>query len=128
DGVAADHLAAERLNQRLMAEADPEDRNARLGEGADRLDRDPCLLGSPRPGRDPQPVRLEIEQLRDRGLVVADHADLRAELTEVLDEVVGERVVVVDDEHAGHGHSGCSPASSTARKTALALLIDSLYS
>src|SRR5436305_34248 len=46
---------------------------------------------------------------------------LGCQLAQVLDEVVGERVVVVDDEYSHHGHSGCSAASSSARRTARAL-------
>ena len=47
-----------------------------------------------------------------RSLRTVSH--LGAELAEVLDEVVGERVVVVEDEDP-HGHSGCSQASAIAR-------------
>ena len=36
------------------------------------------------------------------GLVVADDLDLRPQLAQVLDQVVGEGVVVVDHQHA-HG-------------------------
>ena len=52
---------------------------------------------------------------------------LRAQLAEVLDEVVGERVVVVEDEDP-HAHSGCSQASAIARIAACALATDSSYS
>ncbi len=50
-----------------------------------------------------------------------------AELAQVLDEVVGERVVVVDHQDP-HGHSACLAASSIARTTPRALARDSSYS
>src|ERR1044072_3467662 len=43
DRLALDGAAAEGLDQRLVPEADPQHRRARLGEGSDRLDRDPRL-------------------------------------------------------------------------------------
>src|SRR4029079_15146152 len=125
--ITPDHLAAERLDQRLMSEADPQDRRPCLRERADRLDRDPGLLRGAGAWRDDQAVGLQPEQLRDGRLVVPDDPDITPQLAQVLDQVVGEGVVVVDDEHV-HGHSCCSAASSTARKTAFALLTDSLYS
>ena len=58
----------------------------------------------PGPGRDQERVGLERAHLVERDVVVAVHDRLGAELTEVLHEVVDERVVVVDHEHAGSGH------------------------
>jgi hypothetical protein len=46
--------------------------------------------------RDDKVVGLEGDQLVQRDLVVAEDAYVRAEFAEVLDEVVGERVVVID--------------------------------
>src|SRR6185295_10595486 len=62
--------------------------------------------------------------LTDRHLIVAAHADVGAQLAQVLHEVVGKRVVVVDDED--HERPAC--ASSRARMTALALSRVSSYS
>ena len=61
------------------------------------------------------------------GLVVARHRDLGAQRAQQLHEVVGERVVVVYDEHVGHalqppgGAANSSWASATARSRAAAL-------
>ena len=98
DRLALHGAAAERLDQRLVAEADPQHRRPRLGEGADRLDRDAGLGRRAGAGRDDEAVGAAPEQLVDRGAVVADHLDLRPQLAQVLDQVVGEAVVVVDDE------------------------------
>ena len=98
DRLAANRAPAERLDHRLVAEADAEGRHALLGKGARGLDRDPGLRRRAGTGRDHQSVGPSLEQLGDRRLVVAHNLDLRPELAEVLDEVVGEAVVVVDDE------------------------------
>ncbi len=70
-----------------------------------------------RAGRDDQPLGSAREQLVDVGGVVADDLRLAAHLPEVLDEVVGEGVVVVDDEDL-HGQSCWRQASAIAAKTA----------
>jgi hypothetical protein len=124
DGDVADDLAAERLGQRLVAEAHAEGRHAGFGEAAHDVDRDPRLVGRAGAGRDDRALEAALEQLVDRGTVVAHDLELAPQLTQVLDEVVGERVVVVDHEHL-HGQSGCSIAISTARSTALAFAADS---
>ena len=62
------------------------------------------------------------------GGVVADDFQVRPQLAEVLDEVVRERVVVVDHQDAHHDHSGWRTASSIARTTPRALARDSSYS
>jgi hypothetical protein len=124
-GHVADHAPAEGLGQRLVTQAHAQRPHARLGEAAHRLDRDAGLVGRARPGRDDDAVGSALQQLVDRRDVVAHDVDLRAELAEDLDEVVRERVVVVDDEDARHGQSGCSRASSMAPSTARALASDS---
>ena len=85
-------------DERLVAEADAEHRRARFGECPDRGAGDSGLGRRAGPGRDDHAVRAAREQLVDAGRVVAHNVDLRAELAQVLDEVVGERVVVVDDQ------------------------------
>ena len=62
----------------------------------------PASAGVQGPGEITSRSRPALEQLADARPVVADDLDLGAELAQVLDEVVGERVVVVDHEHAGH--------------------------
>jgi hypothetical protein len=129
DRLAADRAPAERLDHRLVAEADSEGRDPGLGEGARRLDRDPRVRRHARPRGDHQPVRAAPDELAHVGLVVADDLDLGAELAHELDEVVGEGVVVVDDEdpHA-YSQPGWLAARSMALKTASAFASDSRYS
>src|SRR5690349_25177865 len=60
-----------------------------------------------RPWRDHDGGGPKRPDLLDRHGVVAPHLDLGAELTEVLHEVVRERIVIVDDEY----HVGRMPSA-----------------
>jgi hypothetical protein len=51
---------------------------------------------------------MERFDLLDGQLVVAIDLNLRAQLSQVLDKVVGKRIVVVEDED--HGELQCSAA------------------
>src|SRR4051812_27263712 len=98
-GLAAHHTAPERVRERLQAHADAEHRDARLGRARDQLDRHAGVVRRlPGPGRDDHAVRPPRHELIGAGGVVAHHLQLGPELAQVLDEVVGERVVVVEDE------------------------------
>ena len=57
--------------------------------------------GRARAGGDDDGCRPELADLVDRHRVVPAHDDVRPKLTQILDEVVGERIVVVDDEKHG---------------------------
>ncbi len=78
----------------------------------------PASLGVQGPGDTSTRSGAALEQLVDGRHVVAHDLGLGAQLAQVLDEVVGERVVVVDDEDAPHAHSRCLQASSMAAITA----------
>jgi hypothetical protein len=50
--------------------------------------------------------RLECERLRDCERVIAAHLDLRAFFAKVMREVIGETVVIIDEqEHAALKHA-----------------------
>src|SRR5262249_11338239 len=103
----ADHVAPERLADRLMAEADPEDRNGwrRLGN---EVETDAGLHGRARAGRQHDRVRRRRNDRIHRDLVVAVHASRGPKLTQIVDEVEGETVVVVDEDDHGARTRGCS--------------------
>ena len=67
---------------------------------ADDIAGDACLFGSAGARRDDNPFRGKGFDLIDRDLVVTEHLDFQAgiNLAEPLDKVVGERVVVVDQQ------------------------------
>jgi hypothetical protein len=95
--VARDR-SAERGADALVAETDPEDGQAAPAGGEDDLHRRAGLGRAHRPGRDDHPGEARIA--RDPSWVdaiVAPHVDLDLRRQE-LDDVVDERVVVVDDE------------------------------
>ena len=83
----------------------------------------PACSGRPGPGEITMRSGLRRAHFLDGHRVVAQDANLRAELAQVLDEVVGKRVVVVDDDD----HRPCC-ASSSARTSARALSRVSSYS
>ena len=90
-----------RLDDRLVAEADAERRNPRP-EPPDHVDRDAGVGRPAGAGGDDDVRRRELLRFVGRDRIVPEHAHLRAELLEEVHEVVGERVVVVDDEeHLG---------------------------
>ncbi len=93
-------FAAKRRANRLMPEADPENRHPplRLRKMLDQLHADARILRRTRPRRDQNPLRLQRLHLSRRQLIVAPNHHLRAQLTHVLHEVVGKRIVVVENE------------------------------
>jgi hypothetical protein len=67
----------------------------------DRGQRDAGLGGRTRAGGDDQIIGLQRGDFVERDRVVAENLDLLTELAKVLDEVVGEAVVIVDhQQHA----------------------------
>src|SRR5690606_12375155 len=77
--------------------------------------------------RDTQVRGLERARLLDGDLVVAIHHDLGAEHHEGLHQVVGERVVVINEQQSGWAHKP-SCASASARRTISLLASTSRYS
>ena len=99
--LGAHDVAAVARADALVTETHAEHRDPRLAERGDRVHRDAGVLGPAGTGRDEHRVGREGAQLVEREGVVAVHLGLGTELTEVLDEVVDERVVVVDHEDPG---------------------------
>ena len=97
--LGANDAAAERLPDRLMAQANAEQRNL-AGEAPDQWHRDSRFGGRARAWRNDDVLRTERLDFVERDRIVADDLDRRAELTQVLDQVPGEAVVVV--EHQQH--------------------------
>src|SRR5688572_11944753 len=100
--LRARHRATKRLADRLVTQTDAQDGRV-SAQAVDDLQRDPGLVGGPGAGRDHDALGLQRRDAVDVEGVVADDVRLRAQLAEVLDEVVGERVVVVDDENHPSG-------------------------
>ena len=99
-----DHLAAEDLPDALVAQTDPEER-APGPEGSDDRLADTGVVGSPRAGRDHYSIGIEPLDTLQIDRVMPMNNRRRTEPPEHLHEVVGEGVVVVDDQH-GRTHGG----------------------
>src|SRR5215469_9487659 len=96
------HLASKRRANRLVTKTDSQDRRL-PGHVTNQLNANASVLRRARAGRDHDVVWLEMLDLRRRNLIVAAHLDLGPKLTEVLHEVVGERIVIV--EYKDHGRA-----------------------
>src|SRR3546814_20784754 len=81
-----------------MAEADAEQRPIGIGAGGDDVEADPRLIGGAGAGRDEDGVGAGRQRLGRGQRVVALDAHLRPQLDQIMDEVEGETVVLVDDE------------------------------
>ena len=111
----AETLVARVPADRLLAEADAEERRLRLGGGVDQLEADAGLVGVAGTGREHDALRMLRHGLADADLVVAPDFHLGAELAQEVEEVVGEAVVVIDQEvHRSGPRSAASAAVDTA--------------
>ena len=110
-------VAAVDLADALVAEAHAEHRDARPPKCADRrrsTRRRPRAARARARSSTASGSSASISSSVER--VVAVHDRLGAELPEVLHEVVDERVVVVDHEHArAHDRHGTGPATAPAQ-------------
>src|SRR5262245_20489492 len=92
--------AAKGLADRLVPEADAEQRHLGVARRLDEIEADPRLVRRARTRRQHDRLRPRRQHLADADLVVAVHHRLGAKLTEIVVEVEGEAVVVVDqDDH-----------------------------
>ena len=109
--------AAENLDDRLVSQAYAEHGNA-AREALDHAHRDAGVGRRSRARRDAQMRRLERFRLVEADAVIAMHVHFGAEHEEGLHQVVGEGIVVVDQEEP-RAHSPASAISSARRITAL---------
>ena len=116
----AHDLPAEGRAHRLVAETDAEDRHASGRSAGSTSIETPASSGRPGPGeitmRDGASAAISSSVI----CVVAAHRDLGAELAEVLREVEGERVVVVDRARTIAATSSRLRAARAARSSACA--------
>src|SRR4029079_4168603 len=107
-----------------MAETHPENRS-RFVEVLDNFFRYSRIARNSRAGGDHNVRRLKRFNFRQRDAVVAEYPKLLAHLAQILHEVVGERIVVIDNDN----HNSNPPsARSMARTSARDLFTVSMYS
>src|SRR5215470_10288808 len=117
-------FSAENFADSLVSQAHAKDRRGFVEVSNDVLS-DAGSYGSSRSGRNDDARGVEALDFFDSDLVVAMNTQLLAKLAKVLDEVVGEGVVVVD--HQNHS-SNPRCARLIARIKARDLLTVSMYS
>ena len=97
----AHHLAAKALPDRLMAKTDAENRHV-PGGGGDKIEADARLMRRAGAGRQHDGVGRGGQDFGDAHLVVAAHGDIGPQLPEIMHEIKGEAVVIVDQRDIGH--------------------------
>src|SRR5579863_3242145 len=95
--LGADHFAAECLADRLAAEADAKDRKV-FGRGPNQFEADACLVRRAGAGGKKDSFGAARDRVCGADGVVAHDAGLRPKLVHVVDEVIGETIVVIDDQ------------------------------
>ena len=86
---------AEGLAYTLMAQADAQQGQFSL-KMIDDIDGYPRLVGGARPGRNHDPRRVQILDFLQANLVVAENAHVFTQFAEILHQVVGEGIVIID--------------------------------
>ncbi len=107
---SAHDVAAKSRADSLMSQADAEHRHF-AGEVPDQINADAGILRRTRSRRDHDALRLHRLDLSNRDLVVAANLNLRAQFPEILNQVVGKGIVVVENED--HGHHPCYSLAGT---------------
>jgi hypothetical protein len=96
--MAALHRAAEMLANGLMAEADTEQGAARLGAGTDQFEADASFIGGAGTGGNEDGVRARRQGFGSGERVITFHADFCAQFNQIMHQIEGEAVIIVDDE------------------------------
>ena len=116
--------AAERLADGLMTEAHAEDRNA-AAEPAYHFLADARVLRVAGPRRKDDMRGVQSLDFANGERVIADNAHIRLDSRRLLEQVIGKRIVIVDQENH---YPSTSDARSMAFITAFALFALSIYS
>ena len=95
--VRTDHFPSVHLADALVPEAYAKDRHF-LSEFLNDSATDPRVAGSARPGRDADSGWRLFPDFVEGDLVVAMDLHFHTQLSKVLNQVVGERIVVIDDQ------------------------------
>src|SRR3990172_7212070 len=94
------HTPPEGVGHTLVAQADAQDGNL-VVEASDEAVGDAAVGGPAGAGRDDDVRRQNLRHLVGRDLVVAEDGLLRPQFTQVLHQVVCERIVVVNHHYHG---------------------------
>src|SRR5882762_4646635 len=95
---SANDFATERRADGLMAKTYTEDRKF-SGQAANQVDANSCILRSAWAWRNYDGFRLAPRNLLDGDFVVAMHLDIATQLAKILGQVIGKRIVVVEQQN-----------------------------
>src|SRR5215475_975668 len=98
EGSCPHDFSAEGLSDRLVAETYSEDWNAG-GRFADEIEANAGFVGRARAWREDDRTGLQRHDVGDRNLVVAVDDDIGPQPSQVVEEVEGEAVIVVDQDN-----------------------------
>src|SRR5689334_9619495 len=98
----ADDASAECFADRLMPKAHAQDGYFAC-KMTDQVDADARFVRSTWSGGNDDAFGVQIFDFFQSDLIIAAHFNLRAQFADVLDEVVSERIVVVENENQGCG-------------------------
>ena len=116
DLTRAHDLAAKCLTKRLMPEAHAQQRRACLGSRSGQRQTDARLIRVARTGGQDDPRRVHRHRGLHVDLIVAADFNFGPEITQIVYQVVGEAIVVIDQEQ--HTVILCIGAGFRARGTA----------
>jgi len=122
DAIRADYTAAKSCTDRLMSKAYAQNGNL-SGEVSDQIDGDAGFVRSAGSRRNYDFAGSSLFDFVQRDLIVATYLDLFPRLSDVLDEIKGKGVVVVEDEDHGIATSYQPPGQAEIWKSRIAVSI-----
>src|SRR6185312_7610445 len=97
----AHHFSAERRSDRLVPETYAQN-GLLAGKPTDHFNADASFMGCTRAGRDEDVAGTELLNFVNSDLIVSAHLNFLPHLPKILDQVVGKRVVIVENkDHSG---------------------------
>ena len=100
DGLGLNHLAAKHLTNGLEPQADAEDRQVFRGR-LDQVQTDARPIRITRAGADQNAFGIKRQRFGGAHGVIADDARRRPQLLDIVNQVEGEAVIIVDDQQHG---------------------------
>src|SRR6056300_780504 len=85
------------LSNRLVTQTDPKDWHFSCKE-LDDLQANSCLIGIARPWTNHDVIWVQFNQLRQCCLIISNRGHGLTQLAKILDQVVGEAIVIVDHQ------------------------------
>src|ERR1051326_5257328 len=95
----SDNFPLKRHSQRLMTEADAQERKT-PGKMADDLDRYARLFRCAGSRRNDDTAGFQCFDLVDRNFIIAEYSNVFTKLPEILHEVIGKGIIVVDHQRS----------------------------